>query len=222
MPASSFEARLRELIGHDSANSFARRVGITESLLRKYLAGATPGIDKAEQIANATGVSLDWLVSERGSREREPSCAVEPREADLPAEFAAIPRLSVEASAGGGTVIEAEEPAGVLAFRSEWLRRMGISPRAARVLTAKGDSMEPTLRDGDVLLVDTSIHRVVDNAIYVVVLAGLVLVKRVQVRRDGALRLISDNALFEPEEIPPNEAADLHVAGRVMWFGRSI
>ena len=82
--------------------------------------------------------------------------------------------------------------------------------------------MEPTIRDGDVLLVDTSINAVRDNAIYVVVLGGLVLVKRLQIKRDGSLRLISDNDRFEPEDVPASEAADIHVAGRVMWYGRSI
>ncbi|PTW61383.1 peptidase S24-like protein [Breoghania corrubedonensis] len=82
--------------------------------------------------------------------------------------------------------------------------------------------MEPTIRDGDVLLVDTSINAVRDNAIYVVVLGGLVLVKRLQIKRDGSLRLISDNDRFEAEDVPANEASDIHVAGRVMWYGRSI
>lgn len=133
-----------------------------------------------------------------------------------------IPRLAVEASAGNGALAHHEESAGMLAFRADWLRRMGINPHAARALTAKGDSMEPTIRDGDILLVDTSIDRVRDNALYVVVLGGLVLVKRVHVKRDGSLTLISDNSTFPPEDVPANETDDLSIAGRVMWFGRSI
>lgn len=83
--------------------------------------------------------------------------------------------------------------------------------------------MEPTIRDGDVLLVDTSIDSIRDNGIYVVVFNGFVLVKRIHVRRDGGVRLISDNqALYEPDDVPAAETPSLTIAGRVMWFGRSI
>jgi len=89
-------------------------------------------------------------------------------------------------------------------------------------MTAKGDSMEPTIRDGDVLLVDTSIDRVRDNALYIIVFEGLVFVKRIHIKLSGAVLLISDNDRYPAEEITPDAAVRLHVAGRVVWFGRSI
>jgi phage repressor protein C with HTH and peptisase S24 domain len=224
MSEQSFSDRLKELIGSESANAFARRVGITESLLRKYLAGGTPGIDKAAMICAGAGVTLDWLIAGVGPKRayRHEGASSSPSAATSDREFAMIPRLAVEASAGNGALAHHEESAGMVAFRSDWLRRMGISPHAARALTAKGDSMEPTIRDGDILLVDTSIDRIRDNALYVVVLGGLVLVKRVHVKRDGSLTLISDNSVFPPEDVPAGETSDLSIAGRVMWFGRSI
>lgn len=82
--------------------------------------------------------------------------------------------------------------------------------------------MEPTIRDGDTLLLDTSIDRVKDNGIYVVVIDGLVVVKRVHMSRDGTVTLISDNQLYPPEEVPAAEVPEIRFAGRVMWFGRSI
>ncbi|WP_319775521.1 helix-turn-helix transcriptional regulator [Breoghania sp.] len=218
MDITGFSARLKELIGPNSANAFAREVGISESLIRKYLAGGMPGIEKAAQIALIKNVSLDWLIAGEGERE--------PRQAKLPANvdegFAMIRRLSVHASAGNGALAEREDDVGTLAFRAEWLHRRGINPTAARALTARGDSMEPTIRDGDILLVDTSIDHIIDHAIYVVVVSGLVLVKRAQLRLDGSLRLASDNPVFTPEDIPANETDQVQIAGRVMWFGRSI
>jgi phage repressor protein C with HTH and peptisase S24 domain len=61
-----------------------------------------------------------------------------------------------------------------------------------------------------------------DEGIYIVVLAGLVLVKRLTVRRDGSLILKSDNGRYEEERIPKEELADLSIRARVMWFGRAI
>ncbi|MXN99402.1 helix-turn-helix transcriptional regulator [Shinella zoogloeoides] len=82
--------------------------------------------------------------------------------------------------------------------------------------------MEETIRDGDVLLIDTSINRIKDNAIYIVVYGDMVLVKRVHGRLNGSLQLISDNPRYPPEEVTSAEVDQLNIAGRVMWFGRTI
>ena len=140
---------------------------------------------------------------------------------DLPG-FTLVPRLNVQASAGNGALTWSEEPVDFLAFQESWLRARNISPKHARVLTTKGDSMEPTIRDGDVLLIDTSIDRVRDNTIYIVVYGGLVLVKRVHGKFDGSLMLMSDNERYPPEIVAAHDVPDLIVAGRVVWFGRSI
>jgi phage repressor protein C with HTH and peptisase S24 domain len=137
-------------------------------------------------------------------------------------EFALIPRLDVQASAGNGLVPYGEDPLEYLAFQSHWLRAKGVNPSAARILSARGDSMEETIRDGDVLLVDTSINRVKDNAIYVVIYGDMVLVKRIHGRMNGSLQLISDNPKYPAEEVTSGEVDLLNIAGRVMWFGRSI
>lgn len=182
--------------------------------------GASVPLEEMRALAEVAGVSLDWLASGHSFR---PINASAEKDVDRD-EFVAVPRLNVEASAGSGTLAtqEDEEANGVLAFRREWLRRSGIAPHAAQALTARGDSMEPTICDGDILLADTSIDRIIDNGIYVVVLAGLIMVKRVHPTRDGAVTLISDNPHYPDETVPADEVADLTVAGRVRWFGRSI
>lgn len=65
----SFAERLRVLIGTDSVSAFARRVELGESLIRKYLKGSEPTLSRAQQIAELTGCSLEWLASGRGSPE---------------------------------------------------------------------------------------------------------------------------------------------------------
>lgn len=222
--SAEFTKRLRELIADfdpKSDRAFARRAGIGPTNLQNYLNGALPRADKAAQIADATGVSIEWLITGRGEKYPRSSSVAAPGNAEADFEF--IPRLDIHASAGTGSLAVHEETVDFLAFRSEWLRKVGINPQAARVLTARGDSMEPTIRDGDILLLDTSINRIIDNAIYVVVYSGLVLLKRVQVKLDGSVVLSSDNsAVYVPEVVQPSEVESLHVAARLMWFGRSI
>lgn len=227
--AAGFADRLKFAMGHENVRSFAIRSGIPYSTLMKYVNGRSlPGADIALRLSLALDVTLDWLLSKRGPMrpgdiETSSASAAKAGTAVPPEDFRLIPRLPIQASAGGGALVQEEEPSESLAFRAEWLRRRGINAAAAHVLTAKGDSMEPTLRDGDILLVDTSIDSVVDNAIYVVVYAGRTLVKRVQLRRDGSVVLRSDNtAVFDEEAVPANEVPELIVAGRVMWYGRSI
>ena len=65
---SDFASRLRELIGSATVSAFARRVGLSEALLRKYLAGSEPSLAKANQIARAANCSLEWLATGAGFR----------------------------------------------------------------------------------------------------------------------------------------------------------
>ena len=218
MPDQTFADRLRELIGDQPANRFAREVDVGESLLRKYLAGATPGLDKVVQIAKAKGESVEWLATGQRSMVGRSTVADMPPVADL----TMIERLDVEASAGAGSLVEHENAMDFVAFQTRWLRRKGIDPAAVRLLNIRGDSMEPTIRDGDVALVDTSIRDIIDNAIYVLVVGNRLLIKRIHILMSGALRLISDNALYPHEDVPANEAEFVRVSGRVVWFGRSI
>jgi len=54
--------RLNIVIGEEPVAAFARRVGISNSLLRKYLEGSQPGADNLSLIARACGCTLDWLI----------------------------------------------------------------------------------------------------------------------------------------------------------------
>jgi len=101
-------------------------------------------------------------------------------------------------------------------------RALGADPRRLVLITAVGESMEPTIRSGDLLLIDTSIDRIVDNAIYVVVYAEHLVVKRVQRFFNGAVTIKSDNAAYVEETLAPTDAAGLRVAGRVRWIARML
>lgn len=68
---SDIGSRIASLIPEgESQNAFARRCGIGDTTLRKYLAGAQPSSDRLVAMADAAGVSIEWLASGRGSRKR--------------------------------------------------------------------------------------------------------------------------------------------------------
>ena len=59
-----FGERLKAAIGKESVNSFAKRCGISEATIRKYMNGNTyPGIDKMHALSESTGKSISWLIS---------------------------------------------------------------------------------------------------------------------------------------------------------------
>jgi transcriptional regulator with XRE-family HTH domain len=58
-------SRLQKAIGSESVASFAKRSGVGESLLRKYLAGSQPGAENLLKLADAAAVNVAWLIDGR-------------------------------------------------------------------------------------------------------------------------------------------------------------
>lgn len=126
-----------------------------------------------------------------------------------------VPRLAVDASAGGGAFAGEEELLGTIRFSPRWLRSMGLDPKALSAIAVAGDSMAPTLQDGDEILVDRTV-RALSEGIHVLRHEGNLLVKRIERGPGGAVRLISDNKVYDPIECP---AGSIDVIGRVVWKG---
>jgi phage repressor protein C with HTH and peptisase S24 domain len=207
------------------SKDWVEQAGRSTRQLQRYIGGADVPLSVLTMLSAGSGLPIEWLVSGKPAAPAtigdEPPMAP-PGFIPVDQKFSFIPRLEVRASAGGGAVTVHEQAIDLVAFRSDWLRRLGINPRHARTLFASGDSMEPTIGDGDLLLVDESIDRVVDHGIYVVVYQEMVLVKRVQLRLDGTLVMMSDNRQYKEELVPPGDMLDVRIAGRVRWYGRTI
>jgi hypothetical protein len=128
-----------------------------------------------------------------------------------------VPRLSLGASAGPGalTGIGAgeEQPIGAFRFSTQWIRQQGLDPAQLTAILVTGDSMEPTLRDGDEILVDRSARGLRDG-VYVVRVGDGLLVKRLDLGQPGHIVLISDNQVYRPFQLAHD---DLEVIGRVVW-----
>ncbi|MDX1755851.1 MAG: S24 family peptidase [Marinobacter sp.] len=215
--SEQFSERLKLAMGSDSTNKFAKKCGFSESLVRKYLNGSLPGIDKALVMARVTGVSLDWLISGEGPQRSEQSPA---KEDSLEDEFALVPGYSIQVAAGDGTLPGAEQATRKLAFRRKWLRFRGLNEKDLALVFAKGDSMEPTIDDNNTVMIDTSQKELRDGSIYVIRTNDHLIVKRVQTLLGKTILLISDNKAYQPIEVKMDEVSDLEVIGRVVWIGK--
>lgn len=77
-PNASFADRLAQLLGDQSVSAFARKVGLSESLIRKYLKGSEPSLSRADQIARRANVSLEWLATGCGYQYRQAEVVDQP------------------------------------------------------------------------------------------------------------------------------------------------
>lgn len=162
----------------------------------------------------AQELGIDMGLSERGQSDLGPLSLQG---------FALVPRYEITAGAGNGRAVVEALPAEHLAFKADWLHELGLSPERAAIITAIGDSMAPTIPDGAIMLVDVSEGQALRNGcLYIVVLGGDVLVKRVARRADGSIDLISDNPAYPVDTITEKHLDKLTIPGRVVWVGRSV
>jgi phage repressor protein C with HTH and peptisase S24 domain len=129
------------------------------------------------------------------------------------ADWVDVPRLALGASAGPGAFSGEEQAIGAFRFAARWLRSQGLDPSQLSAIAVSGDSMEPTLRDGDEILVDRS-RRSLSDGIHVVRTGEALMVKRLDTGRPGLIGLISDNPAYRAIELP---AGEVEVIGRVVW-----
>lgn len=136
--------------------------------------------------------------------------------------YIAIPLFKEERTAAdaGGFVPEAADD--TLLFKIDWLRgELGSKPENLMQIRVSGDAMEPTLRAGDVILIDRRARTPDREGIYILRMGGMLLAKRIQALPGGKVRVISDNPMFAPWEVDISDAAsDLSIVGRVVWSGR--
>lgn len=123
-------------------------------------------------------------------------------------------------AAGGGGVVNQDYPAVIRELDiAEWQVRsqIGFIPEEGRVqlITVRGDSMYPDIKNGDVVLVDTARNFFDGDGVYLINLSGYTMVKRLQVMPDG-LHIVSTNPKYQTAVVAIGEMDTLHVAGKIV------
>jgi phage repressor protein C with HTH and peptisase S24 domain len=203
--------------------ALALKAGLNETAVRDIRIGRSrnPRAVTLARIAAALGVKPEELTGRNGSAPAAhgPSAARERETAD---EFAYVALYDVAAGAGRGRTIERSRAIGRLAFRKDWLRNVtAAAADELALITVRGDSMVPTLMDGDTVLLDRTDSAVRRDGVYVILHDGLLLIKRLQIDPARGKVIIScDNRDYPP--LPAVDAKSIDVAGRVIWVGRRI
>lgn len=134
--------------------------------------------------------------------------------------FDLVPMAEAHLSAGGGAFVLSEQMGEMYSFRKDWLRRVASSPKNAVLMNVKGDSMFPSIKNGDTVLIDIGRRHVYDGNIYALRLDETIVVKRLSLLPGNRIMILSDNKA----EYPPYdaEAKDIHVIGQVVWLARAL
>lgn len=220
-------------MGSMARAELARKIGVSKQTVGYWVQGRIQNMsaDNLHAVARELGVSVEWLRSGRGPKEGASTelhqvsykgTSAQPV-VDL-ADYTFIPRYNVSVAAGGGAQPYDVNTDKHLAFRNEWLMTKPFSIPDLVLVTAEGDSMEPGINDGDILLVDTSRREIRDGKVYVLEVAGDVRVKRLFWRADGSLLISSDSQSpdHRDEEVPAGALEIMRIVGQVVWRGGEI
>lgn len=129
--------------------------------------------------------------------------------------------IEVGYSMGGGTDVDDYQVVQMVPFSRMWLESLTNAPAAQLVVArGEGDSMMPTLLDGDRVIIDLSQRRMTQqDRIWVVSYAGFGMIKRLRALPDGNLQINSDNSSVSPIIASEGEA---YLLGRVVGIIRRI
>lgn len=183
-------------------------------------------------VSAALGIRPRWL--EYGEEPKEEADQIDV--STLPAPLAqkitsyralvSIERFDIAGSMGPGT----EPPdlhniVDAMTLDASWVRQ-NLAYTAIdniKLISGRGDSMAPTILNGDPLLVDIGITSVECDAIYFFLMAGQLHIKRIQRHLDG-LSILSDNDRYRPIEVPADREDELKIFAQVIygWNGKKF
>ncbi len=207
----------------ETYGSISRLIGRNSAYIQQFVKRGSPRkLDEADRklLARYFGVDERLLGAPEGPSWQQAVARGAPPQ--LGNDLVAVPRLALGASAGPGSLQEDEIAAGALAFDSRWLRAIGGRPDSLSIIRVDGESMAPTLNDGDDIMVDRSdAGERLRDGIYVLRMDDVLMVKRVALTpRRGSFSVRSDNPLYPAwEDVDPALVA---IVGRVIWAGRRV
>jgi phage repressor protein C with HTH and peptisase S24 domain len=203
--------------------------GIPYSTLHKYLLGINePSVSALKILANYTDRSPTYLVI---GEDRELQKAVEYIKyfkAEAGAQHASdlimVPVYPIRAAAGRGTEVFTEESSHKIAFRTAWLKKYGVALERPSGVYVDGNSMEPVLSDGDLVVVNLGDRdwRRAGDAVWLIRYDGAPQLKRLVADGAAGLQMVSINPAYRPTPVEPSSQVDFEVLGRVIWAAREL
>jgi phage repressor protein C with HTH and peptisase S24 domain len=191
----------------------SRMLGRNSAYIQQYIKRGVPGrLSEEDRRKLARYFDVEESLLGGPPRQLEPSKDLIP-----------IPRFDIRASAGHGAFTEVEMPIAHLGFDQGFLKQLcNARPSDLSIIRVRGDSMFPTLADGDDIMVDRSVAGArLHDGIYVLRRDDTLTVKRIAVHPGTRkITISSDNSSYP--SWPDCDPEEVDVIGRVVWAGRKI
>jgi SOS-response transcriptional repressor LexA len=230
--ATSKELRienLRALVAEfKTADEVATRAGTAPMYLSQILNGSksstgTPrgvGDALARKLEQGCGKEVGWLDIPHGTTDIAslvPGAKRVHAAGNDDASLTQIMKVQLKVQAGiTGFLTEPEHHDGeTTGVPTEWIRRERLVVSDLIAIVVRGESMEPSLFDGDVIVINVTDKKLVDGAVYAVNYEGEVVVKRM-VRDSGIWWLTSDNSDQRKYHRKSCKGAECLVIGKVV------
>ncbi|MCL2123270.1 MAG: helix-turn-helix transcriptional regulator [Desulfovibrionaceae bacterium] len=229
-------ARLKQAAQCPTDAALAAFLGITHQALSRARSNGKIPSAWIPLIAEKTDVSADWLFFGRGSMHPEQASSAGEIPTPSPPTFplnmrkihdaenvdlVLLPLVAARLAAGSGSLESGGELVGRFAFRSDWVYRKG-NPEKMVLMRVTGDSMEPEIRHGDMVLIDREKTQIYGHALYAVGVNDEIYIKEIETLPGRRLVLRSLNSRYTPIEIDlRGDLADsVRIIGRILWWCR--
>ncbi|GAB6039021.1 S24 family peptidase [Fundidesulfovibrio butyratiphilus] len=241
-------ARLKLACDASTDTALGIALGISQAAVAKAKKKGRVPSDWIVLISNKFGVSADWLLYGEGAIYDPERTTVEPARAGMlqagkrvveikvtkptpnaeriikcdTSELIMVPMVEARLSAGTGSFQTGGDTERYYAFRLDFLRRKGFPSKMA-LMRVSGDSMEPEIKDGDVVLIDQAQQTPTPGKLYAVGVEDMVYIKEVNAE-PGKLILSSYNKAYPALEVDARgDLKDgIRIVGRAVWIGREL
>jgi phage repressor protein C with HTH and peptisase S24 domain len=166
-------------------------------------------IDIALLIEQKYHIDPWWLLTGRG--EMKPQTSPTIKNNQLLAN-----KLSCKAGVGGGIYnfeisVSNQVVLDLVFFKTK------PNPKDINIIDIDGDSMYPTLKSGDQIVIDKSKANSTLDDIYVIIINGQLMVKRLQFNIDKSINIISDNNKYKTQILRPDSQDNFEILGKKLF-----
>lgn len=183
------------------------------------------------------GITNETFIPDRIARTVETLYDLMPGELDLPEEqstwipgasrvviaepdhpqFYQVKKVKLQLRAGvtGFQTVPDIYDGDTVSLQKNWVDRKKLNPSSLLALTVAGESMEPNLYEGDVVIIDTSDRTMKDGAVYAFNYEGEAVIKRL-VKERGEWWLFSDNVDQAKHRPKGCRSGECVIVGRVV------
>ncbi len=201
----------RQRLGQ-SQRAFAQLVGVSKNTQLAYETGSSPiTLDYLEKAA-VHGINLGYVAL--GIREAAAPTHIVSRRQPQKDDEVEVAQIDLRFGLGGTFMDESVVPA-MRTFSRAWLRQISDSPPEQLYWApCQGNSMEPNIGHGDIVLIDRQqVTPGFGDLYWAIAFGQLGMVKRLRPMPDGTVKILSDNPSVHPELAADGE---VHIFGRVV------